>query len=239
MTEQTLTDQTVLVVGGARDIGLAVAEAVSAAGGTAIIAARDFTKAGDAAAQIPRALALELDITSESSILAAVVQAGRLDHVVVTASAHHDAPVTELDHGLTVTAFETKVVGPLMLAKHVARRLPAHGSIVLFSGVAAWNPTPGYTVMGIANGAVSFAASQLAKELAPIRVNAISPGIIDSGSWDSLGQAKERFLASSAEGALVGRHGANEDIADAVLWLLTAGFVSGETIHVEGGARHV
>lgn len=238
MTEQTLTEQTVLVVGGARDLGLAVAEGVAEAGGTAIVAARDLDRATAAAADIPRAMAVQLDITQESSILAALVQVGHIDHVVVTTSAHHNRPVTELDHAQTMRAFDAKVIGPLMLAKHVARRLPPHGSIVLFSGVAAWNPTPGYTVMGIANGAVSFAAAQLARELAPIRVNAISPGIIDSGSWDGMGAAKERFLQASAAGTLVGRHGVNDDITEAVLWLLSAGFVSGETIHVEGGARH-
>jgi NAD(P)-dependent dehydrogenase (short-subunit alcohol dehydrogenase family) len=237
MSEKALTGQTVLVVGGARDLGLAVAEAVGQAGGTPIVAARDLVRANRAAAGIPGASAVALDITDEASIMAALVQVGQFDHVVVTTSEPHNAPVTELDHDRTTAAFEAKVIGPLILAKHLARRLPAEGSIVLFSGEAAWDPTPGYTVMGIANGAVSFAARQLARELAPIRVNAISPGIVDSGSWDSLGPAKERFLAGAAARTLVGRYGTNEDITHTVLWLLTAGFVSGETIHVEGGAR--
>lgn len=238
MTEQTLSDQTVLVVGGARDIGLAVVHAVAAAGGTPIVAARSLERAIAAAAGVPRALAVDIDVTRESTIVAALTQVGRIDHVVVTTSAHHNAPITDLDHDQTVTAFEAKVVGPLMVVKHVARRLPPNGSILLFSGVAAWDPTPGFTVMGIANGAVSFMASQLAKELAPIRVNAISPGIIDSGSWDRLGSAKEKFLAGSAAGTLAGRVGGNDDITEAVLWILSAGFLSGETVHVEGGARH-
>lgn len=72
-----------------------------------------------------------------------------------------------------------------------------------------------------------------------VGVNAISPGIIDSGSWDGLGEAQKRaLLDGAAESALVGRYGHSSDITDAVLWLLGAGFVSGETIHVEGGARH-
>jgi NAD(P)-dependent dehydrogenase (short-subunit alcohol dehydrogenase family) len=111
--------------------------------------------------------------------------------------------------------------------------------LLLFSGVAAWVPAPGYVVMGVANGAVSFLASQLARELAPIRVNAISPGIIDSGVFDELGeQAKQGLLEGAAASTLVGRAGVNPDIAEAVVWLLGAEFISGETIHVEGGARH-
>ncbi|MFJ4234243.1 SDR family oxidoreductase [Cellulosimicrobium cellulans] len=93
--------------------------------------------------------------------------------------------------------------------------------------------------MGVTNGAVSFLATHLARELAPIRVNAISPGIVDSGTWDALGdEARKQLLADAAKSNLAGRAGTREDIADAALWLLGAGFVSGETIHVEGGARH-
>lgn len=110
---------------------------------------------------------------------------------------------------------------------------------MLFSGVAAWDPAPGRAVMGITNGAVAFAARHLAADLAPIRVNAISPGIINSGSWDRLGTpAKDAFLDEAARGTLVGRTGTNADVADAVLWLLGAGFVTGQTIHLDGGAQH-
>lgn len=233
-----LTGKRVLVVGGARAIGLAVANAAAAAGATVIVGARDLDRARAAADGIPGAEAVRIDVTDESSIVAALAAVGAIDHIVVTASAHHNVPVSKLEHDATVAAFEAKVIGPLLLAKHAADRLARDGSLVLFSGVAAWNPSPGYAVMGITNGAVSFAVQHLAKELAPIRVNAISPGIIDSGSWDGMGEAKASFLDGAAQSNLAGRAGVNADIADAVLWLLGAGFVSGETIHVEGGARN-
>lgn len=233
---QDLSGQRVLVVGGARDLGLAVAAAVTEAGATAIIGARDADRAQEAVAEIPRAEAVRIDVTDEVSIAEALKVAGAVDHVVVTASSHHNVPATEFTEDGVAGAVAAKVTGPLLLAKHAARVLPATGSMVLFSGVAAWTPAPGYAVMGITNGAVAFAASHLARELAPIRVNAISPGIIDSGSWDSLDD-KAGFLDGAASGTLVGRHGETRDITDAVVWLLGAGFVTGETIHVEGGAR--
>lgn len=234
-----LTGQRVLIVGGARDIGLALARAVAAAGATAVIGARDAGRAAGAAADVPGAEWVRADVTDEAGVVEALERVRPLDHIVVTASAHHNVPVVDLDHDLTVAAFEAKVIGPMLLAKHAASVLPPTGSIVLFSGVAAWNPAPGYAVMGITNGAVAFAATHLARELAPIRVNAVSPGIIDSGSWDTMGEETKRdFLRGAAQQTLVGRVGENEDIASAVLWLLGAGFVSGETIHVEGGARH-
>lgn len=91
--------------------------------------------------------------------------------------------------------------------------------------------------MATGNGAAAFAATALAAELAPIRVNAVSPGITDSGTWDRLGaDGKDTFLSAAAEGTLAGRVGTLKDIVDTVMWLLTAGFVTGETIHVDGGA---
>lgn len=238
MTQPDLGGQRVLVVGGARDLGLAIADAITEAGGVAVIGARDLAKARAAAGRLHQAEAVEIDVTEEASVTAALSAAAPLDHIVVMASNHHNVPVVELDHDRVVAAFEAKVIGPLLLAKHAAKVLPPTGSLVLFSGVAAWNPAPGLAVMGITNGAVSFTAQHLAKELAPIRVNAVSPGIIDSGSWDGMGEsAKQSFLDGAAQGTLVGRHGESSDISQAVLWLLTAGYVTGETIHVEGGAR--
>nr|WP_200863013.1 SDR family oxidoreductase [Amycolatopsis orientalis] len=85
------------------------------------------------------------------------------------------------------------------------------------------------------NGAAAFAAQHLAAELAPVRVNALSPGIIDSGVWDRKGDAKPDFLANAAKRTLVGRTGTVADVTDTVLWLLRAEFLTRETIHLEGG----
>ncbi|MCW3678552.1 SDR family oxidoreductase [Burkholderia cenocepacia] len=234
---RTLQDKRVLIVGGARDIGFAIAGAVAQEGAMALIGSRDFGKACVAADGIPGAEPVWIDITEDASIIAAFELIGQVDHIVVIAAANQNVSVTELDREKSVAAFEARVIGPLLLAKHSAKHLPRNGSIVLFSGTA-WNPTPGYAGMEIANGAVAFAVEHLARELAPIRVNAVSHGIIDSGSWDSLGgDRKQAFLESAARSTLVGRAGTNDDIAKAVLWLLGAGFVTGETIYVEGGAR--
>ncbi|GGF12393.1 SDR family oxidoreductase [Williamsia phyllosphaerae] len=235
---QTLDGQTVLVVGGAKNLGLAIATRAAELGAHVVIGARDGDAAVTAAAGLENARGISIDITDESSIAAAAAELGGVDHIVATAAAHHNVPVTALDHDKVVTAFEAKVIGPLMLAKHFAPAMPATGSIVLFSGVAAWKPAPGKAIMGITNGAVSFAVSHLAKELAPIRVNAISPGIIDSGTWDGMPESDRAALFDGVAGSIPARRvGTTADIVDAATWLLTAGFVSGETIHVEGGAR--
>ena len=235
----TLSGQHVLIIGGSKYLGAAIATTLAGLGAHPIIGARDFRLAQLVADELPTGRAIRIDLADEASIAAAAAEIDQVDHIVMTASAHHNALVTELDHDGILRALEAKVVGPLLVAKHFAPRLPPTGSLVMFAGVAGWRPSPPYTLMGVTNGAVDFLARHLAKELAPIRVNAISPGIIDSGTWDELGAATKReVLAAAAATNLAGRAGEPQDIVEAVIWLLGAGFVSGETIHVEGGARH-
>ncbi|GAC67283.1 SDR family oxidoreductase [Gordonia soli] len=235
----TLDGATVLVIGGAKNLGLAIATRADELGAHVVIGAREVDDARQAAAGLRDAQGVALDITDESSIASAISDIGRVDHVVSTAAAHHNVAVTDLEHDRVVTAFEAKVIGPLLLAKHLATVLPESGSFTLFSGVAAWNPSPGLSIMGITNGAVASAVTHLAAELAPIRVNAVSPGIIDSGTWDGMPEAdRDALFVNASQNALAGRVGTAADVVDAVAWLWGAGYVSGETIHVEGGARH-
>ncbi|MGV9480276.1 SDR family oxidoreductase [Gordonia aichiensis] len=234
----TLSGSSVLVVGGAKNLGLAIARRADELGASVVIGARDLQAATTAAADLRSGRAVALDAANEESIARAAQQLGAVDHIISTAAAHHNVPVAELDHDATVKAFEAKVIGPMLLAKHFAPQMPPTGSIIMFSGVAAWKPASGFSVMGITNGAASFAAGHLAHELAPIRVNAVSPGIVDSGTWDGMPDAdRAAFFDGAAAGTLAGRVGHVDDILNAVEWLLTAGYVSGETIHVEGGAR--
>lgn len=229
----------ILVVGGARAIGAEIASRLDAAGADVLIAARDLDRAATFAQGLRHASAVQVDVLDEASVAAAVERAGELDHVVSVASAHHDVPVTELEYEKVVSAFGTKVFGPLLLAKHFASRMRPGGSFLFFSGIVGWRPKAGTVVKGIANGALAYATTHLAVELAPIRVNAIAPGLVDSGTWDGLGdERKQALLTRAAEDGLVGRHGELADVAGTALWLLSAGYVTGEIIHVDGGARH-
>ena len=93
--------------------------------------------------------------------------------------------------------------------------------------------------MATTNGAVAFLVEALAVELGPVRVNAISPGIVDSGTWDGMGDAKDGFLADTAKRNPAGRVGSPADVAAAALLVLTNPYVTGTTIHVDGGGRLV
>ncbi|WP_448320783.1 SDR family oxidoreductase [Streptomyces sp. CO7] len=228
----------ILVIGGARALGAAVARRAAKDGYDVVVGARDAA-AADAAARGIGATSVRIDLQDESTIAAAAERLkDGVDHIVTTGSAPHDVPLPELDRDKLLAAFAAKVAGPMLVAKHFAPVLRPTGAMVMFSGVVGWRPGPGSLVKGVTNGAVDYAVRHLAAELAPVRVNAVSPGVVDSGAWDRLGDRKAALLRRSAAGTFVGRHGETDDVVDAVMWLLGAGFVSGETIHVEGGARH-
>ncbi|VWC77112.1 short chain dehydrogenase [Burkholderia lata] len=236
----TLQGKRVLIVGGEKEIGCAVAEAMTLEGATALIGSNDFGEACVAASGISCAEPVWIDLAEEASIVAAFELTGGVDHIVVATTCNQGFSVAELDRDRSVAAFEAKVIGPLLLAKHSAKHLPRNGSIVLFSGVDASSLSLGYSANEISRGMVTLVVECLAREFAPIRVNAVSYDVIfhenhreSSSDVDRL--AIEKVGCSSSSG----RARANDDITKAVLWLLGAGFVTGETIHVESGARFV
>ena len=232
----TLKDQTVLVIG--RGSGLARASALAAldAGARVVAAGRDQEALAAAYAGEPGVDAETVDLTDEASIAALGDRLGPVDHVVSTASARARGRVAQLDRDAIRLSFDTKVIGPLMLAKHLAPRMNEGGSFVLFSGVAAAKIAVGTLGVAITNAAADTLARSLALELAPIRVNAISPGVIDTGAWDAFGeQGKADYFADIRARNPVRRIGTPQDIAAAVLFAMTSTFLTGQTLHIDGG----
>jgi NAD(P)-dependent dehydrogenase (short-subunit alcohol dehydrogenase family) len=126
----------------------------------------------------------------------------------------------------------------LVLAKHLAPIMPPTGAFVLFSGYVSARPQPGLAVMATTNGAVDALVPALAVDLAPIRVVGISPGVVDSGSWDGMDD-KAAFFAQVAGSNPARRVGTPEDVADAVVFALTNPFLTATTVHLDGGQRLV
>jgi NAD(P)-dependent dehydrogenase (short-subunit alcohol dehydrogenase family) len=231
----TLRDKTVVVVGRGSGIAHAVAMLARSEGGRVIVAGRDRAKLAEAydGSDIT---AETVDITDDESIAALADRVGPVDHVVSTASARARGKLGELDRQKLQLSFDTKVIGPTMLAKYFAPRINPGGSLVLFSGVHAFKLNVGYLGVGITNGAVDFLTRWLAVELAPTRVNAISPGVIDTGAWDSLGDdGKRDYFKRIADDNPARRIGTADDIAGAVLFAMTNTFMTGMTLKVDGG----
>src|SRR4029079_1003785 len=154
-------------------------------------AGRDKAKLADAYAGLD-ITAETVDITDDSSIGTLAERVGQVDQVVSTASARARGKLADLDREKLQLSFDTKVIGPTMLAKQFAPQINDGGSFVLFSGVNAFKVSVGYLGVAITNGAVDFLTRSLAVELAPTRVNTISPGVIDTGAWDALGEDGKR-----------------------------------------------
>jgi NAD(P)-dependent dehydrogenase (short-subunit alcohol dehydrogenase family) len=235
--EGALKDRRVLVVGRASGIARAIALAVRTAGGEVVAAGRDRDKL--ASCYDDRGIAAErLDLTDDASIESFADRVGHLDHVVSTASARARGPLSQLQRPDLLASLDTKLLGPLMLAKHLAPRMGADddSSFVLFSGIHAFKAKIGYLGVGITNGAVDFLTRSLAVEVAPIRVNAVSPGVIDTGAWDAMGDERKReYFRHIGAANPVGRIGTVEDIAQAALFAMTNTFMTGVTLKIDGG----
>jgi NAD(P)-dependent dehydrogenase (short-subunit alcohol dehydrogenase family) len=232
----SLKDRTVLVVGRGSGLARAIVLAALDAGARVVAAGRDQAGLAAAYAGEPGVGTEFVDLTDEASIAGLGDRLGPVDHVVSTASARARGRLADLDRDAVRQSFDTKVIGPLMLAKHLSPRMSPDGSFVIFSGVAATKIAVGTMAVAITNAAADTLARSLALELAPIRVNAISPGVIDSGAWDALGpQGKADYFADISARNPAGRIGTPDDIAAAVMFALTSTFLTGQTLHIDGG----
>ena len=234
----TLRDKTVLVVGRGSGIARAITLLARSEGARVVVAGRDKAKLADAYDDVtdPGISAEVVDITDDASIAALADRVGPVDHVVSTASARARGMLADLQRENLRLSFDTKVIGPTMLAKYFAGQINPGGSFILFSGVHAFKLNVGYLGVGITNGAVDFLARWLAVELAPLRVNAVSPGVIDTGAWDALGaEAKRDYFEHIGSRNPARRIGTTDDIAGAVLFAMTNTFMTGMTLKVDGG----
>lgn len=235
----SLKDKTVLVIGRGSGIARAIALAVGEEGGWVVTAGRH----PDDLAESYRGMDVgieHVDVTDESSVAALAGRIAKVDHVVCTASARARGGYANLTSSLVNASFVTKVTGPLLLAKHFAESVAPDGSFLFMSGATALKPVPGMLAVAATNAAVDAITAGLAVELAPVRVNAIAPGTIDTGAYDALGdERKAALFKSRSEANPARRIGTADDIAAAALMALTNGFLTGASIPVDGGEHLV
>jgi NAD(P)-dependent dehydrogenase (short-subunit alcohol dehydrogenase family) len=231
----TIAGTRILVIGRSTGIARAVVDAAISAGASVVVAGRDAKRLAEG--YLDTDVQIEtVDVTDESSIAALANRLGTFDHVVTTASARARGKVGDLAAETVALSFATKAIAPILLAKHLAPIMPASGSFVLSSGATATRPTVGMLAVAGTNGAVDAITRGLAVELAPIRVNAVAPGTIDTGAYDGLGPDDKAALFSerSAKNPAA-RVGRAEDVARAIVFALEADFVTGLSITVDGG----
>lgn len=232
---QDLTGQRVLVLGGSSGIGLAAAARAAEAGAEVTIASRSKAKLDAALAGLgPKARAAVLDTGDEAAVEAFFAEGTPWDHIVVSAAQTPSGPVRSLGLANARSAMESKFWGAYRVAR--AARIREGGSLTLISGFLSVRPSASSVLQGAINAALEALARGLALELAPVRVNAVSPGLIDTPLWSRLpGDKRDAMFARAAETLPARRMGQPEDIANAVLFLITTPFATGSTVRVDGG----
>lgn len=232
----SLQDQTVVILGGSSGIGLATARAALAEGAKVTITGRSRQRLDAACAALETDVrAVALDATDEAGTRALFASFDRVDHVFITAGIVAFDPKLAPETAALRDAIETRFLGALFAAKYAAARMAAGGSITFMSGTTALRPLHGASVATASCGAVEAFARSLAVDLAPIRVNTIQPGLVDTPFLDVLGDKREAIITEYSRRLPVKRPGRPEEIADAVLFLMKNGFVTGITLTIDGG----
>ena len=228
-----LVGKKVVVVGGSSGIGLATAALAHSEGADVIIAARNEQRLEAAASKL-KLSAVAADVTSDESIANLFKRCGPVDHVVVTAAQLRTGPVKTVPMDDVRATMEGKFWGAWRCAR--AADIRPGGSLTLVSGFLSIRPRPNSAIVGAANGALEALARSLAIDLAPVRVNAVSPGIIDTPIRAGMPEAARRdMLAKIAAGLPVHRVGEGHDIARQILACMTIGFMTGSIVYLDGG----
>jgi NAD(P)-dependent dehydrogenase (short-subunit alcohol dehydrogenase family) len=236
-----LAGQKIVIVGGSSGVGLGVAVAALKSGAEVVIVGRSPQKlaAAEHALGAERGVrSLAADMTKEADVARMFDEIGAFDHLVSTAGTPPlGDPIDRTDMDVVRRFVDNKLIGAVMLAKHAARTLRTGGSMTFTSGINKDRPpVPGGAVVSAIAGSFSYFARALALELAPTRVNIVSPGWVDTPMWDEIvGEAKASFFADMAPRLPARRIASPADVAPAYIYLIESEFTTGETIRIDGG----
>jgi NAD(P)-dependent dehydrogenase (short-subunit alcohol dehydrogenase family) len=226
----------IVIVGGTAGIGLRLAETYAARGKDVVITGRDRGRCSSAATGIAgpgRVTGCAFDLAEPGLIAAALEAIGPVDRLVLGAIERDENSVASYDFAKALRLVTLKLVGYTEVVHALAPRLTPTASILLFGGLALRRPYPGSTTVSTVNGGITGLVHTLAVELAPIRVNAIHPGIVgDSPYWEGKPPAA---LAAVAARTPLGRLVTMDEIVGAATFLLDNGGVNGVNLVVDGG----
>ncbi|MGV9822603.1 SDR family oxidoreductase [Nocardia xishanensis] len=232
----------VMIIGGGSGMGFALARVLLAEGEDVTIVGRSVERLDAARAELEQAgsgrvRTIRADIGREEDVAELFAEDRQVDHVAITAA---DAtgvygPTALASIDIARSVLNTKLLGAWLVGKHAAGKVT--GSLTFTSGINAYRPNGSNTIMAAANGALASLASGLAIEMAPVRVNVVSPGWVDTPIWNQLGMDKHAAFAELSQRLPARRIGTPDDIAQAFLAVMRNQYITATVLHVDGGHR--
>jgi NAD(P)-dependent dehydrogenase (short-subunit alcohol dehydrogenase family) len=232
---ESIANKHVVVIGGTSGIGRAIAQQAAAAGARVTVASRSKKRVDDTVTLLGApAKGRVVDLTDAESVRGFFEAAGEIDHLILPGNEVKIAAFRKLSIADAQASMASKFWGQYAAIK--AARMSPTGSVVLFSGVASRKPGAGAPALTAINAAVEALGKALAVELAPVRVNVIAPGIVETELWAGLPEeTRAEALKKFTERQPIARPGQPEEVAAVVLAMIAAGFMTGAVVDVDGG----
>jgi NAD(P)-dependent dehydrogenase (short-subunit alcohol dehydrogenase family) len=235
MTMAVLTTRTVAIVGASSGIGLAAAVAAAGEGARVIMLSRSQAKLEQASKAVPgQARSIAVDMLERTAVDRAIASIGTIDHLVLTAVGDEYAlfaPIANVSAEQVERSLD-KVRGFVNVTRAAVPLMRARGSITLVSGAGAFKPSKETSLAAAANGAIVSFGRSLSIELAPVRVNVLMAGVVNTPLH---GDRRDAIRAASESSLPARRFGEPEDLAHAIVFLMTNPYVTGHTLIVDGG----
>ena len=235
-----LKEKRLVVLGGSRGIGFAVAAQAAREGASVVIVASQSKGVAAAVEQLPEGtIGRAVDLRSADAVRRLFEELGDFDHLVYTAGEPlpFGLHLVDLDLVAARSFFELRYWSVLTAVQAARPHLRSGGSIVLTSGTSARRPPAGFAIGASICGAIEALTRSLAVELAPLRVNVVTPGMVDTDLWSGIpAPAREQMFRDVGAGLPVGRVGSAADVAEAYLSFLRGGYTTGQSVVVDGGA---
>lgn len=240
-----LEGKRIVVIGGATGIGYAVAEGAIAEGAEVVVGSSQPANVQRAVETLGnKATGHPVDVKAEDTVAAFFGWAGPFDHLVFTAGDwggfRAPKPLAETDLDAAADAYAVRYWGALKAIKHGAGQMREGGSIVLTNGMIAHRPRKGTPISTAMAGGIEHLVRGLAVDLAPLRVNAVCPGGIRTGVWDQIpAETREAQFKAMTARLPIARMGEPSEVAEAYLYLMKAGYTTGQVLLVDGGGSVV
>ncbi len=231
----SLAGKRVVVIGGSSGIGFAVAAIARERGAEAVIASSNASRVDAAVARLPGSTGRAVDLRDEASLSRFFDELGAFDHLVITAGDWSGAvpvAIRDLDLAALNERLALRFSGVLAAIKHGSRTIAPDGSITLTSGMLVNRPRKGRALVTAIGGATEHLARALAVDLAPVRVNAVCPGLILT---EPVQQMPEEMVRRYVAGLPLPRAASPSEAAMAYVYLMLNGYVTGQVLAVDGG----